>query len=89
MKIMERGQATMEALLGVPITIIGLLVMFTLLDPIGEALFDVLNTANSTVITNVSTIKLIVGLIGLIVAIMAIVAIINSFRARPPQMGYA
>ncbi len=88
MKIMERGQATMEAILGVPITIIGLLVMFTLLDPIGEALFDVLNTANSTVITNVATIKLLVSLVGLIVAAMAIIAIVNSFRARPQQPGY-
>lgn len=89
MKIMEKGQATMEALLGVPITLIGLVVMFALLDPIGEVLFDVLNSANSSVITNVSTIKLLVGFIGLIVAVMALISIINSFRARPPQqLGY-
>ena len=87
MNLKQKGQASMEAIMGIPITIIGLLVMFILLDPIGEALFDVLNTANSSVITNVSTIKLMIGLIGLIAAIMVLVSIVNSFRARP-QMGY-
>ena len=87
MNLKQKGQASMEAIMGIPITIIGLLVMFILLDPIGEALFDVLNTANSSVITNVSTIKLMIGLIGLRAAIMVLVSIVNSFRARP-QMGY-
>ena len=76
----------METLIGIPITVIGLLVVFILLDPIGIALFNVLNAANSEVISNVATIKLLVGLIGLIVAIMAIVQIVNSFRQ--PQVRY-
>ena len=87
MNLKQKGQASIEAIMGIPITIIGLLVMFILLDPIGEALFDVLNAANSEVIANVATIKLMVGLIGLIAAIMVLVSIVNSFRARP-QMGY-
>ncbi len=88
MSLTERGQATMETLIGVPITVIGLLVVFILLDPIGEALFDVLNAANSEVIANVETIKLLVGLIGLIVAIMAIVGIVNSFRQTTQPRGF-
>ena len=87
MNLKQKGQASIEAIMGIPITIISLLVMFILLDPIGEALFDVLNSANSSVITNVATIKLMIGLIGLIAAIMVLVSIVNSFRARP-QMGY-
>jgi len=83
MNLKQKGQATMEAILGIPITIIGLLVMFILLDPIGLALFEVLNSANSEVIASVSTIKLMVGLIGLIAAIMALVSIVNSFRQQP------
>ena len=86
MNLKQKGQASMEAIMGIPITIIGLLVMFILLDPIGEALFDVLNSANSSVITNVSTIKLMVGLIGLLAAVMVLVSIINSFRQ--PQLRY-
>ena len=86
MNLRQKGQASMEAIMGIPITIIGLLVMFILLDPIGTALFDVLNSANSTVITNISTIKLMIGLIGLIAAIMVLVGIVNSFRQ--PQMRY-
>ena len=82
MSLKERGQATMETLIGIPITVIGLLVVFILLDPIGLALFNVLNAANSEVISNVATIKLLIGLIGLIVAIMAIVGIVNSFRQQ-------
>ena len=87
MNLKQKGQATMEAILGIPVTIIGLVVMFLMLDPIGTVLFDVLNDANSDVITQVSTIKLMIGLIGLIAAIMVLVSIVNSFRARP-QMGY-
>ena len=87
MNLKQKGQASMEAIMGIPVTIIGLLVMFILLDPIGEALFDVLNSANSSVITNVSTIKLMVGLIGLIAAIMVLIGIVNSFRQQP-QMRY-
>ena len=87
MNLKQRGQASMEAIMGIPVTIIGLLVMFILLDPIGTALFDVLNDANSEVIASVSTIKLMIGLIGLIAAIMVLVSIVNSFRARP-IMGY-
>ena len=83
MNLKQKGQATMEAIMGIPITIIGLLVMFILLDPIGEALFNVLGNANPTVITNVSTIKLMVGLIGLIAAIMVLISIVRSFS--PPQ----
>ena len=82
MSLKERGQATMETLIGIPITVIGLLVVFILLDPIGLALFNVLNAANSEVISNVATIKLLIGLIGLIVAIMAIIGIVNSFRQQ-------
>ena len=87
MNLKQKGQASMEAILGIPVTIIGLVVMFLMLDPIGTVLFDVLNDANSDVITQVSTIKLMIGLIGLIAAIMVLVSIVNSFRARP-QMGY-
>jgi len=87
MNLKQKGQATMEAILGIPVTIIGLVVMFLMLDPIGTVLFDVLNDANSDVITQVSTIKLMIGLIGLIAAIMVLVSIINSFRAQP-QMRY-
>ena len=87
MNLKQKGQASMEAILGIPVTIIGLVVMFLMLDPIGTVLFDVLNDANSDVITQVSTIKLMIGLIGLIAAIMVLVSIINSFRAQP-QMRY-
>ena len=87
MNLKQKGQASIEAIMGIPVTIIGLLVMFILLDPIGTALFDVLNDANSEVIASVSTIKLMIGLIGLIAAIMVLVSIVNSFRARP-QLGY-
>jgi len=87
MNLKQKGQASIEVIMGIPITIIGLLVMFILLDPIGEALFEVLNDANSEVIASVSTIKLMIGLIGLIAAIMVLVSIVNSFRARP-QLGY-
>lgn len=83
MNLKQKGQASMEAIMGIPITFLSLLVMFILLDPIGEALFDVLNEANSSVITNVSTIKLMVGLIGLIASIMVLVGIVNSFRQQP------
>jgi len=83
MNLKQKGQASIEAIMGIPITIISLLVMFILLDPIGEALFDVLNSANSSVITNVATIKLMVGLIGLIAAIMVLMSIVNSFRQQP------
>ena len=87
MNLKQKGQASIEAIMGIPVTIIGLLVMFILLDPIGTALFEVLNDANSEVIASVSTIKLMIGLIGLIAAIMVLVSIVNSFRARP-QLGY-
>jgi len=87
MNLKQKGQASMEAILGVPVTIVGLLVMFLMLDPIGTALFEVLGDANSDVITQVSTIKLMVGLIGLIAAIMVLVSIVNSFRQQP-QMRY-
>jgi len=87
MNLKQKGQASMEAILGIPVTIIGLVVMFLMLDPIGTVLFDVLNDANSDVITQVSTIKLMIGLIGLIAAIMVLVSIINSFRQQP-QMRY-
>ena len=87
MNLKQKGQATMEAILGIPVTIIGLVVMFLMLDPIGTVLFDVLNDANSDVITQVSTIKLIVGMIGLIAAIMVLIGIVNSFRQQP-QMRY-
>jgi len=83
MNLKQKGQATMEAILGIPVTIIGLVVMFLMLDPIGTVLFDVLNDANSDVITQVSTIKLIVGMIGLIAAIMVLIGIVNSFRQQP------
>jgi len=83
MNLKQKGQATMEAILGIPVTIIGLVVMFLMLDPIGTVLFEVLGDANSDVITQVSTIKLMVGMIGLIAAIMVLVSIINSFRQQP------
>lgn len=83
MNLKERGQASIETLMGVPITIIGLLVVFILLDPISNTLFDVLTASNSAVIANVSTIKLLIGLVGLIVAIMAIISIVRSFQQQP------
>lgn len=88
MNLKQKGQATIETLMGVPITLIGLLVVFLLLDPIGTVLFDVLNRANSAVISQVSTIKLLIGLIGLIVAIMAIMGIVNSFRQTTQPRGF-
>ncbi len=87
MKLANKAQSTIEVLMGIPITLIGLVVVFIMLDPIGQILFDTLDTANSTVITNINAIKLIVGIIGLIVAIMAVMKIVNSFRSQPQYPG--
>ena len=84
--IRSRGQSLMEVILQIPIVLIGLLVAFIILEPISQALFTVLDTANSAVITQISTIKLIIGLIGLILVAMAVVGIVNSFRR--PRTGY-
>ena len=89
MQLNEKGQGIMEVLVAVPITILGLVVMFILLNPIGQLLFNQLDTANSAIIGNISAIKLIVSVIGLIVVIMVVVHIIKSFsQPQYPQGGY-
>ena len=82
----KKGQDAIEALIAAPIIVLILVVSYALLSPIGAVLFEVLDDANSDVITQVATIKVLVSLIGLVLGIMAFVAIINKFRRpRLPQ----
>jgi len=86
MQLSEKGQSTMQALLGVPVLLIGLYVVFQILTPVTEVLINHLDTVNSAIVSNVSAIKILVALIGFIVLASVLMNMVQSFR-QPPGFG--
>jgi len=85
MQIMDKGQSTMEALMGVPVVIIGIFAVYQILGPIIEILINNLDLTNSAIFSNVTAIKVLVSLIAFVIMAMVLVNIVQSFRQ--PRIG--